>query len=82
MTARPKTLQEIKRLKDAVDHLMIAWLAMGLTIGEIAANLKRTDKVVQWRWLQLKKRYGFRCYQDATRYAIKEKLIPLKIRYD
>ena len=82
MTARPKTLLEIQRLKEAVDELMIAWLAMGLTIGEIAANLKRSNHAVEWRWGNIKKRYGFRCYQDATRYAIKEKLIPLQIRYD
>lgn len=67
--------------KEAIDKLVIAWLGMGLTILEIAANLKVTDKAVQYRWDRLKRDYGFRCYQDACRYAIKTKLIPCRIRF-
>jgi len=80
MTARPKTLLEIQRLKTAIDELVIAWLALGLTVAEIAYNLKRTNKVVEWRWRNIKAKYGFQSYQDATRYALENGLIPLEVR--
>lgn len=72
----------LKSTQCAIDELMIAWLAMGLTTLEIAGNLKVSDKTVQYRWDRLKREYGFRCYQDATRFAIKVKLIPCRIHFD
>lgn len=75
---RPK----LKSTQEAIDKIMIAWLGMGLTILEIASNLKVSHKAVEYRWDRLKRQYGFRCYQDATRYAIKTKLIPCRIHFD
>lgn len=68
--------------KQALDDLIIAWIAMGLTLLQIAWNLKIGQKAVEYRWARIKRERGFECYQDATRYAIKTKLIPLKIRYE
>lgn len=61
------------------DELLIAWLGMGLTVNEIAANFKLTDKGIQYRWARVKNDFGFRCYQDATRYALVHQLIPFKV---
>lgn len=72
----------LKSTQCAIDELMIAWLAMGLTTLEIAGNLKVSDKTVQYRWARLKREYRFRCAQDATRFAIKSKIIPLKVHYE
>lgn len=77
-TGRP----HLKSTQEAIDKIMIAWLAMGCTILEIAANFKISDKAVQYRWDRIKREYRFRCYQDATRYAIKTKLIPCRIHFD
>lgn len=79
---RPKTNAEKAVHRKVLDQLVIAWLAMGLTIGEIAHNLKRSNKAVEARWSGIKEKYKFRCYQDATRFAIKKKLIPLRVHYD
>lgn len=72
----------LKSTQRALDELVIAWLGMGLTILEIASNLKVSNKAVEYRWARMKQAYGFRCYQDATRYAIKTKLIPCRIHFD
>ena len=72
----------LRSTQEAMDKLVIAWLGMSLTIAEIASNLKVTNKAVEYRWARLKQVHGFCCYQDATRYAIKAKLIPCKLKYE
>jgi len=78
MIARPKTKREMTVHRQVLDHLVIAWLGMGLTIGEIASNLKRSNKVIEWRWQTIKEKYRLQSYVDCAHYAIAHKLIPLK----
>lgn len=54
---------------------LIKGLALGKPICEIAFDWQRSPKTVEWVWSVAKAKYGFRCYQDVTRYAIKNKLI-------
>ena len=70
-----------RAIRDCVDELIIAWIAMGLTVGQMAINLKRSNKLIEYRWKDLKRRYGFSCYQDATRWALIHKLIPMKVKF-
>lgn len=65
--------------QEATDNLMLAWIAMGLTISQIAQNLKRTEKAVEFRWARIKHEKGLRCYADATRYAMVNGLIPFEV---
>lgn len=78
MKARPKTNAEKAVHKQVLDELVIAWIGWGLTMGEIAHNLKRTNKNAEWRWQGIKKTYGLQSYVDCAHYAIAHGLIPLK----
>ena len=61
---------------ERLEALIVA-LAKGQTVKEVAGEWKRSPKTVEYFWAVIKAKFGFRCYQDATRYAIKRGLIGL-----
>lgn len=65
--------------QEATDNLTLAWIAMGLTTTEIARNLKRTDKAVEFRWARIKREKHLHCVADACRYAMVNGLIPFEV---
>lgn len=50
---------------------VITGLSEGRSLKEIAFQWHRSVKTVEHFWAVAKAAFGLRCYQDATRYALK-----------
>lgn len=56
---------------------LIKLLGSGQSLKEIAFSFHVSLKTVEYHWALAKAEFGFECYQDVTRYAIKHNLITI-----
>lgn len=54
---------------------LIRRIALGQNFSSIAFDWGLNLKTVYYHWAGLKAKFGFQCYQDVVRYAIRNKLI-------
>lgn len=56
---------------------LVKLIGSGMALKEIAREFGVSTKTVEYHWAKAKVDFGFQCYQDVTKYAIKHKLITL-----
>lgn len=59
------------------DEALIVDLAEGKNLKQIALEWNLTRQGIEWRWLRVKRIFGFKSYVDACRFAIKKRWIEL-----